>query len=598
MDLLISLFKEVFYLSAMASVLVLMLLVLKRVFHKALRPKWHYYLWVVLILRLVLPFQPPSSLSIYTLFYNAAESANLPIAAAVEPFLNTPPGQESTTYDDGTTITASNQADTTPMGFGTGPTQNSVSAGSIHNSGVSSPDKSPIDFIEVAAVVWLGGMLLLSLYTVAINVAFASDVRRRYAPLRNERIERLLTNCKVTLHIEREILIFTAGKARTPALYGLRRPKILISEASMQQLSDGEISHVFLHELSHFKRKDIAVNWLMTVLQIVYFFNPLVWYAFYKIREDCEIACDADALTYLAPEDRQMYGGTIIKLIRLFSESNFIPVTAGILKNKSSIKRRIRMIGSFKKNKWTGTLLAVIIIAATALAGLSGCSNTAGEITPDNSPVNPVSSSPTADVPSPDVSIKPSDGNTEAPTPAITENTNPSENPSPSAEPMPSQEPGVTAAPMPSQAPAPSEAPSPVPASPSVTAEAANGYYGQWTINKVLAYGDVGTYSKADAEKLIGINLSFSTTNASIINDQPSDKAIAIKNPVYHEGSITKTDFLTNFKMSFLKLGITADSITQVDVSSSDSGGCVLLIKDSNTLILVAGGTYFELTRA
>jgi len=50
--------------------------------------------------------------------------------------------------------------------------------------------------------------------------------------------------------------------------------------------------------------------------------------------------------------------------------------------------------------------------------------------------------------------------------------------------------------------------------------------------------------------------------------------------------------------MSFDKLGITADSVTEVDVSVKDAGGCTLLLKDGSTLILTAGGTYFELVRA
>lgn len=556
MDLFIRLFKEVLYLSVMASILVILLMALKKVFHKALSPKWHYYLWIVLILRLTLPFQPPSTLSIYSIFYAAAETANLPISAAVEPFQNPPPDA----LDNGANNTA----------YSGGPAPNETSDSLIVDKEAARHTTAPNDWIKAAAFVWLAGMFLLSLYTAYTNIAFASEVRRRYAPLDNERITRLLDSCKAALHIQRTIPLLTANKARTPALYGLRRPKILVSEACMAQLNDGEISHVFLHELSHLKRKDIAVNWLMTVLQIIYFFNPLIWYAFCKIREDCEISCDAEALTYLKSDEHQQYGGTIIKLMRLFSESSFIPVTAGISKNKSSIKRRILMIKGYKKSKWTGTLLAVIILVIVSLAGLSGCSTTA-----NNAPANTASPSPSAEISTPDASARPSDTAAEIASLIIKVSPTPMEKPTA----RPSENPPVTANPTPAAA-------------------AENTYDGQWKVNKVLAYGAVGTYSKEDAEKQVGKSLSFSADAASILNDQSSDKAVVIKNPNYQEAVISKDNFLTDFRLSLDKLGIDADSVTRVEVSGSGVGGCTLLIKDSSTMILVAGGTYFELVRA
>jgi bla regulator protein blaR1 len=119
-------------------------------------------------------------------------------------------------------------------------------------------------------------------------------------------------------------------------------------------------------------------------------------------------------------------------------------------------------------------------------------------------------------------------------------------------------------------------------------------YYCKWSISKVLEYGTAGTYSKEDAEKLVGKNLSFSADEAQIFTDQPSDTATIIKKPSYEEVTISRSDFMTNFGMSFDKLGIGTDSVTELIISGSDASA-ILLIKDSTSMILVAGGTYFEL---
>jgi hypothetical protein len=119
-----------------------------------------------------------------------------------------------------------------------------------------------------------------------------------------------------------------------------------------------------------------------------------------------------------------------------------------------------------------------------------------------------------------------------------------------------------------------------------------------WVVSSVLAYGSVGTYSKEDAEKLIGKTLSFSSDEATIINDQPGDAPATFRNPEYTAGTVSKSDFLTDFKMSFDKLGLDGVDASLMGVSVSGAGGCVLLVKDAATIVLCAGGTFFELTRA
>jgi beta-lactamase regulating signal transducer with metallopeptidase domain len=546
MYLLIRIFEEVLYLGAMACVVIVLLLAVKRLFRKALSPKWQYYLWAVLLLRLLIPFQPPSALSIYTVLYDAAVSVEFPVASIAEPLkIPAPAGNASGSGQNAPDSPASN-----------GTPGNQASVGSANRPETPDTAGTPV---KAAAVAWLAGMAALGLYTVIINAAFAAGVRRRYAPLRDDRVARILKGCRDDLCIRRDIPVLAADKARAPALYGLIRPKLLVGGATMEKLSDDELRHVFLHELSHYKRKDIATNWLMTVLQIVYFFNPLVWYAFHKIREDGEIACDAAALSYIKASERQAYGGTILKLIRLLSESSFIPVTAGISKNKSSAKRRILMISNFKKSTRAGALLAIILIAAVALLGMTGCSKTL------NAP---------PDKPSPGANAASASDPGGAPDGAASA--------SPSASPVP--EAGT--------------APAQDTANPSPAPSAAKPYYGSWTVSKVLAYGAAGTYGQEDAEKLVGKTLSFSDSQAEFINDQPSASPVSSKNPSYQESAVSKSDFLTSFRMSFDKLGITADSVTEVDVSVKDAGGCTLLLKDGSTLILTAGGTYFELVRA
>ncbi len=213
------------------------------------------------------------------------------------------------------------------------------------------------------------------------------------------------------------------------------------------------------------------------------------------------------------------------------------------------------MIGNFKYNKRVGTLLT-IIIATFMITSLTGCTRTT--ITP---PAN------TYEVPtsSPSLPEKPSVDTAGTNGPTYSSNIEQEETAKPSDD-----------------------------VQKDSNSKEQKDYYCEWSIAKVLAYGAAGTYSKEAAEKLVGKNLSFSADEAKIFTDQPSDTATVIKKPSYKEVTISGSDFLTNFGMSFDKLGIGTDSVTELIVSGPDAGA-LLLIKDSNSMILIAGGTYFEL---
>ncbi|WP_211709911.1 M56 family metallopeptidase, partial [Neisseria gonorrhoeae] len=73
--------------------------------------------------------------------------------------------------------------------------------------------------------------------------------------------------------------------------------------------------YILLHELQHFKNKDILVNYIMCFLQILYWFNPLVWYAFKEMRIDREIACDISVLKKLDKDSHIEYGQTLINFV-------------------------------------------------------------------------------------------------------------------------------------------------------------------------------------------------------------------------------------------------------------------------------------------
>ena len=109
-----------------------------------------------------------------------------------------------------------------------------------------------------------------------------------------------------------------AGRFRIPGHCRLMtrffRPLLLMPEGLIARLPHDRLRHVFLHELAHMKRHDVEAGWLLAVIQVLHWVNPLVWVAFRQFRGDRELACDAMALEHLGAEERgwaAMRPGTI-----------------------------------------------------------------------------------------------------------------------------------------------------------------------------------------------------------------------------------------------------------------------------------------------
>ena len=191
-----------------------------------------------------------------------------------------------------------------------------------------------------------------------------------------------MQECTRKMGIRRNLPIIITNRIDAPCLYGIVSPKLLLPRPLVNRLNDENIRHIFIHELSHYKRKDILINWLAVATQIVHWFNPLIWYSFARMREDCELACDADALCSLMPEEYQSYGLSIISLVTP-AQSPWLPGTTGFFGNKNNfqIKKRIKMIKFFKKPTLKWTLTAVVIFISLGLVGFTNSISNAAPAT-------------------------------------------------------------------------------------------------------------------------------------------------------------------------------------------------------------------------
>ena len=120
----------------------------------------------------------------------------------------------------------------------------------------------------------------------------------------SERLTALADEAQIFAGTKFKVQVKLTMNSMSPAVCGLFRPVILIPQSLVENFSDEQLRAVLLHELIHLRRRDVWVNFVQALLQIFYWWHPLVWLANARIRRVREEAVDDAVMLALAGRRR------------------------------------------------------------------------------------------------------------------------------------------------------------------------------------------------------------------------------------------------------------------------------------------------------
>ena len=327
--------------SLMGSILIVLIILVRLTFKKRLSTHCQYLIWFLLIVRLIIPYAPESSISIFNVFLHLN--------------IKTWPGH---------VIGVQTNSQATWSTDSQLPISTTVNDADDYTHRI---ERSFFDSNEnIVLGIWLIGALSLTIYTITLT-ARMRRILKNGAKVTDVGAIGLFEECKLALNIKSTPVLIESSVIRSPMAAGTLRPHIILPSGIVTELSQEKLRFIILHELAHLQRKDIYVNWITTLLQIFHWFNPLIWYAFNQMREDRELACDANVLSVLKPDEYKSYGDAIICLLERFSYPVYDHTVAGFASGKSHIKQRMAKIAAYKK----GTIAE--IFWGISLFSLMGC---------------------------------------------------------------------------------------------------------------------------------------------------------------------------------------------------------------------------------
>lgn len=238
----------------------------------------------------------------------------------------------------------------------------------INDFAVSVSTQIPTFIHTLLVFFWSIGIFIM-FFLLYRSVKQVKALHSSALPLQNEELNALYIECLNEVNSKHTIPIYSTAFLKSPVLAGFLHPRIylpihLISDFNAGTISATDIRYMLLHELQHYKHKDILIGYLINTVNVFYWFNPLIWYFLKRIRQERELACDSAVLQLLKETEYKSYGNTLINFAETIALSPF-PFTMGISGNIKQLKGRILNIASFHqptfKQKIRGYLICIFV---------------------------------------------------------------------------------------------------------------------------------------------------------------------------------------------------------------------------------------------
>lgn len=310
-------FLRIVELSWQAGVLALAVMLARLALRRA--PKWAVcLLWVLVAVRLVLPFSLQSPVSL--------QAAQSPVTAVL---YELPQTQEAAQKTD-EVLSGGSAEPVTPL-----PPAEIVTAQPV-------PAIKPVMTVSLLAAVWLAGVVMMLTYML---VSYLGIYRR------------------VRTAVRLEDNVYRCGAWGTPFVLGLLRPRIYVPEG----MDDAALPQVLAHERCHIRRGDHLVKPLAFLLLALHWFNPVLWAAYVLLGRDMENACDERVLRGVDGAGRAAYSRALVACAVRQRPAAVCPLAFG----EVAVQERVKNAMNGKKPAVWAAVLLVIAAAVIAVCFLT-----------------------------------------------------------------------------------------------------------------------------------------------------------------------------------------------------------------------------------
>ena len=321
-------FLTFLYKNMTVSVVIIAVL-LARFLLRKMPKKYSYILWSIVGIRMIFDLPFATNISVFNLFRGFAKHTS-----TVETMLA---GSHRTNLQGSTDLL--NKTDTT-------------GAAAAHASRSTVVEAMTHTLTTSQMVLGILGLLWLIVVALFVTYGIYSYVKCRLL-VRTAVIARDIT--PDSHKKKNNVSVWECDRIPSPFVLGIIRSRIYIPFRMPKQ----EQAYILAHEECHIRRLDPLWKLIAFLLLAVYWWNPLVWIAFFYMVRDMEMSCDEAVIEQFGNEIKQGYSNSLLSFAMERHPYSFAPVAFG----EGDAGRRIKNVLNFKKpHTWVAILVFVLLV--------------------------------------------------------------------------------------------------------------------------------------------------------------------------------------------------------------------------------------------
>lgn len=345
-------FKTVLSMSLSGGVLISILLLGGRLLKGRLGRQWQYYIWLIIVMRLLLPFGPEASLMrrVYQAADHTIEQMTQKERHTERSFVeknlysSAEKGEDSGAENRGELLDDSRQT-----------TREADNADFVLKSSSYLAERMTLakNYLWVMWLTVAFGMLIrkITVYQSYIKYVTAGAKQICEIPL----LDRLAVITEQA-GISRPVELCVNPSVSTPMLVGYLHPCIVMPDAGA---AERDFHYIVMHELTHYKRHDILYKWLVQVIVCLHWFNPLVHVMSREIDRACEFSCDEVVIAKMGYDHAKNYGETLLNAMAMVRTDREPSATVTLSTDKRLLEERLDAIMRCgRKRKSVGVITA------------------------------------------------------------------------------------------------------------------------------------------------------------------------------------------------------------------------------------------------
>lgn len=230
---------------------------------------------------------------------------------------------------------------------------------------------------SIFCAVWFAGIGIFGSWYLLLLTMLRKRYRGKIMECSEDEIQEFLFVCDMLGIPPGQVEVWRNYGIVVAELTGIRHPAVMIP---VEKYTGEDLRTIFVHELIHYKQKDIWIKHAVTIILIFHFFNPVVWWLHFSIRRWSEHACDRKACEHTGGMDS--YFDTITEMVTDVGTVKAYFTVQQVEDEHQLLERVVHMkkfIGFQKKSPVAAAVVCGVLVAVSSVTVCAASAGMAGQ---------------------------------------------------------------------------------------------------------------------------------------------------------------------------------------------------------------------------